>query len=67
MITEIKTEIVSHPVLGDLTKKFIYTKDENGNIINKEFYVPEYKVRKLIDTLKEATPEEIIEIKKILS
>lgn len=39
MTTEIKIEIINHPLLGALTKKYLYTYDIHGNVINKELYV----------------------------
>lgn len=39
MRTEIKTEIIIHPIAGELTKKYIYTYDDNNVVKNKQLYV----------------------------
>jgi hypothetical protein len=67
MIIEIKTETIKHPELGDLIKQYIYTKDDNGNVIVKEFYDPlNTEAAKLIKILQSATPAEVIQIKTLL-
>ena len=68
MTTEIKTETFTHPeTKGSITRDYIYTKDDEGNVINKEFYVPQdSEATKLIKVLQSATIEEIQMIKDLL-
>ena len=60
-------EIFIHPKVGEITKQCLYTFDANGNLINKEAYVPEVINRfSLVEIFQKLTSDELAEIKKIL-
>lgn len=42
MTTEIVTEVFQHPTSGQITRTYLITRDDQGVIVNKEFYEPKF-------------------------